>query len=190
MVINPGNLSVGIVDLAFQSVSNPSVVLRDVAYKNSCQTSQGFLGTDAQKIYIANPSAAHNGWTVTLSAENPSMTWSSGDYALDFNDPTENGCLDGADSDALAGSLKIDPSNALLTTGQCRSCITENIIPGNSSQFIEGKVDSVTILSGSPDASDIGDWILTGIQIQQTIPSSQPAAGEYTIPLSLSITAQ
>jgi hypothetical protein len=94
MVINPGNLSVGIVDMAFQSISAPTVTLGDIPYKNTCQKSFGLFGNNSQKIYIANPATANNGWTVTLSASNPSVTWLSKNYSLDFNDPQDNGCAD------------------------------------------------------------------------------------------------
>jgi hypothetical protein len=190
MVINPGNLSVGIVDLAFRSISAPTVKLTDIPYQTSCQTSKGLLGTQEQQIYIANPAATNNGWTVTLSAPDPSMTWQSGKYSLDFNDPNALGCVDGDDSDNHAWILTIDPSPARVVVGQCNTCVTDNIILWNSAQFIEWKNDVITVLSGSPESDDIGDWILTGIEIRQTIPAGQPAAWEYTLPLSLSITAQ
>lgn len=36
----------------------------------------------------------------------------------------------------------------------------------------------------------MGDWVLRGVEVTQTVPAFQPAAGEYTLPLSFSIIAQ
>jgi hypothetical protein len=74
---------------------------------------------------------------------------------MDFNDPTDAGCLDGDDKDDIAGSMIIDPSRAHISVGQCRSCISNDIILGNLAQFQEGSVDTVTLVSGTPNSDDL-----------------------------------
>lgn len=155
MIINPASLAVSIVDNSYQSIDNPIVELNSVLFSNRCQSSRGVFGTSKQEIYIKNPSAALQGWNVTLSAENPSVTWESGEHKMDFNDTTDNGCGDGDDKDSLAGSMIIDPSRAHISVGQCRSCISNDIVLGNLAQFQEDIVDTVTLVSGTPNSDDL-----------------------------------
>lgn len=53
----------------------------------------------------------------------------------------------------------------------------------------EEGVNSVTLFYATGDSDNRGDWRLSDVMVRQTIPASQPAAGDYEIPLLLSITA-
>lgn len=188
--INPGTLAVDIVDGSFVSVGSPSVALSAVNVSFSCQTSTGTFGTATQKIYVSNPDAADNGWTVSLAASAPTVTWTSAGTPFDFNDPTTAGCTDGGDTDTYAGQMTVNPSGGTLATGQCTGgCNTTNITKGSSNAFNQGTTDSITVLTGASGSSDVGDWTLTGVAISQTIPAEQPAASDYDLDLTLSVVA-
>lgn len=47
----------------------------------------------------------------------------------------------------------------------------------------------MTLVFATADSDNRGDWLLSDIMVRQTIPASQPAVGDYEIPLLLSITA-
>lgn len=187
--INPGTLSVDIVDGSYVSVGSPSVAMGAVSFSFACQTATGVFGTATQNIYVKNPDAADNGWVVSLAASAPTAYWASAGTNMDFNDPTTVGCTDGADADSLRGQMTVDPSVGTITAGQCLSCATTSITKGSSSAFNEGTVDSITILTGATASADIGDWKLTGVSISQKIPPEQPAASDYSISLTLTIVA-
>lgn len=57
------------------------------------------MGTATQKIYVQNPDAADNGWTMSLAAATTTASWVGTGGSMDFNDPTSIGCTDGADAD-------------------------------------------------------------------------------------------
>jgi hypothetical protein len=187
--INPGTLSVDIVDSSYTTVAGPAVAMNPVTFSFVCQTSTGTFGTAIQNIYIKNPNAANNGWVVSLAAATPTASWTSAGTGMDFNDPAGAGCADGADPDTLKGQMTVDPSVSTLTVGGCSICTVANITKGSSAAFNEGTLDSVTILTGAALSNDIGDWKLTGVAISQKIPAEQPAASDYAIPLTLSIIA-
>lgn len=187
--INPGTLSVDIVDSSYNPVTSPAVDMNAVTFSFSCQSSTGTFGTASQVIYVKNPDAADSGWVVSLAASSPTAYWNSAGTSMDFNDPSGSGCTDGADSDSFRGQMTVDPSVSTLSTGGCLSCNTSNITKGSSSAFSEGTTNSITILNGAAGSSDIGDWRLTGVNISQTIPAEQPAASDYSLNLTLSIVA-
>jgi len=187
--INAGTLAVDIVDGSYASVSSPSMAMNAVTFSFSCQTATGSFGTASQQIYVSNPDAADNGWTVSLAGSATTAYWNSSGTDFDFNDPSGSGCTDGSDADSLGGQMTVDPSSATLATGSCASCTTTSINLGSSSAFNEGTTDSITILSGAAGSDDIGDWTLQGVGISQTIPAEQPAASDYSIDMTLSIVA-
>jgi hypothetical protein len=190
--INPGTLTVDIVDGSYVTVASPAVTMNPVTVNFACQTATGTFGTATQNIYIKNPSAANNGWVVSLAAAAPTALWTSAGTPFDFNDPTGAGCTDGTDVDTKGGQMTVNPSVGTLTVGQCVvSCATTNITMGSSAAFSEtGTIlNSITILTASATASHVGDWKLTGVAISQKIPAEQPAASDYAIPLTLSIVA-
>ena len=191
--INAGVLSTDILDASRVSVSSPSVSMSTKSFLFTCASggsaSTGTFGSNTQRIYVINPSAANNGWTLTMAATSgTTSTWSDGgSNTYDFNDASSSGCADGADADSVAGQLSVDPSAATLTT-DCTGCSTTNVTKGSNSSFAEGSVDSITLLSASAASDDVWRGYLTGVGLSQTIPAEQPAAS-YTINMTLTATA-
>lgn len=50
-------------------------------------------------------------------------------------------------------------------------------------------MNSITLLSAAAGSNDFGDWVLTGVDVDQTIPAEQVAANDYTLPMTLSVVA-
>jgi hypothetical protein len=90
--INPGTLTVDIVDGSYVTVASPAVAMNAVTFSFACQTATGTFGTGTQNIYVKNPDAADNGWVVSLAAAAPTAFWASAGTNMDFNDPTTAGC--------------------------------------------------------------------------------------------------
>ncbi len=187
--ISAGSLSVDITNSSYVTVGSPAVAMSGATFSFGCQTVTGTFGTSSEQIYIQNPDAADNGWTVSVAATATTSVWDSAGTDFDFNDTTSSGCADGADADSLAGRLTIDPSGATLSAGQCASCNTTGVTLGSSAAFNEGTVDSITVVTGAAGSSDIGDWYIRDIDVSQTIPAEQPAANDYDINMVLSIIA-
>jgi hypothetical protein len=189
LTVNAGTLSVDIVDAGYVSVGSPSVALGAVTAGFWCQSASGTLGTASQVIYVKNPDAADNGWTVSLAGSATTAVWDSAGTDIDFNDAGGSGCTDGVDTDSVGGQMTVDPSGGTLATGQCSGCATTNITKGTSASFIEGSTNSITVLTGASGSNDFGDWKLTGVAISQTVPAEQWAATDYDIDMTLSILA-
>ncbi len=187
--INPGTLSVDIVDATYVAVGSPSVLMAATPFSFACQTTSGSFGTATQQIYVKNPDASDSGWTIALAAATPTAFWDGAAADYDFNDPTAAGCGDGADVDTLKGQMTVDASVGTLATGACLSCTTTSVTKGSSASYNQGTVDSITLLTGAAASSDIGDWKLTGVAVTQKIPAEQPAASDYFINMTLSVTA-
>lgn len=194
--INAGTLSTDIQDATRTTVANPSISMSAKSVSFDCYSggtaSTGTFGANAQRIYVSNPNAANNGWTLTLAAQaGATATWSNGGATVkyDFNDAggAPAGCGDGADADALGGQMTVDPSVGTLTA-DCGSCTTANISKGSSASFVEGTTNSITLLNAAAASHDIGRWYLTGVGVSQTIPAEQ-AADSYTINMSLTVAA-
>ncbi len=189
--VNPGTLSVDIVDGSYVAVGSPTVAFSSTTFSFACQTSgvTGTFGTATQQIYVKNPDAADNGWTVSLAASAPTAFWDSAGIDVDFNDPTTSGCTDGADTDSLKGQLTVDASGATLAAGARAGTLTTNITKGSSSAYNQGTVDSITLLTAASGSDDIGDWTLQGVTLSQSIPAETPAASDYDINMTLSVVA-
>lgn len=188
--INAGSLATDIVDAAYSSVASPAVAMNAVTFSFACQTATGSFGTTAQQIYVQNPNAANNGWTLTLAPAATTDFWDSAGTDFDFNDDGTSGCADSiVDTDTLGGQMTVDPSGATLAIGQCASCVVTNITKGSSTAYVEGTTNSVTLLTAAALSDDIGDWTLQGVSISQKIPAEQPAATDYTINMVLTVTA-
>lgn len=191
--ITAGSLSVDIVDGSYVTVGSPSVSMSSKTFSFSCLSggtaSTGTFGTASQVIYVKNPDAADNGWTVSLAASNTTDVWDSAGTDYDFNDAGGSGCTDGADADSVGGQMTVDPSVGTLAAGACASCTTTSVTKWSSASFLEGTTDSITLLTGASGSDDIGDWKLTGVSISQTIPAEQPANTDYDIDMTLSILA-
>jgi hypothetical protein len=186
--INPGTLTVDIVDASYVTVGSPSISMAATTVNFSCQTVMGTFGTATEQIYIKNPDAADSGWTVSLAGSAPTAVWDGGAVDYDFNDATGSGCTDGADTDSLGGQMTVDPSGGTLAKGQCLTCGVTGVSKGSSDAFVEGTKNSITILSAASGSDDIGDWKLAGVSISQKIPAEIPV-GSYSIGLTLSIIA-
>lgn len=187
--ITAGTLAVDIVDGSYVTVGSPAVAMGNVAFSFACQPSTGTLGTVTEQIYVVNPDAADNGWTVSIAGSSPTALWDSAGTDYDFNDATGSGCTDGADADSFGGQLTVDPSVGTLDTGQCSACVTTNVTKGSSNAFVETTTNSITVLTGAAGSDDIGDWTLIGVALSQQIPAEQAAAADYDINLTLSIIA-
>ncbi|MBL8015392.1 MAG: hypothetical protein JNK26_04355 [Candidatus Doudnabacteria bacterium] len=190
-VINPGTLSIDIVDATYVTVANPGVTFPAINYGFACQTNTATFGTATQQIYIQNPDAADNGWVASLAGSAVTAVWDGAAADYDFNDPTGTGCTDGADaSDTVGGQMTIDPSVSTLQLGSCTGgCSVDNITKGTLAAYNQGTVDSITLLNAAAASSDIGDWRLTGVAVSQKIPAEQLAGNDYDINMTLSIVA-
>lgn len=187
--INPGVLSIGIVDSLYATVGSPAVNFGAVNLSVTCQTTTGTLGTTAQQLYIQNPDGADNGWTVSIAGNATTAFWDGTPADYDFNDPSGSGCTDGADADTLRGQLTVNPSVGTLAIGRCLTCATTNISLGSSAAFNQGTLDSITLLNAAAASNDVGDWTFRGIALSQTIPAEQAVASDYDIPMVVSIVA-
>jgi hypothetical protein len=192
--INAGSLATDIKDASRVTVASPSVTMSAVSFPFICLTGgsapTGSFGTNTQRIYVENPGAANNGWTLTLAATGgPTTLWQNtgSTQNYDFNDPTTSGCADSGDADSRPGQLSVDPSVSTLTT-DCTSCTTSNITKGSSSAYEQAVTDSITLLNAAAASDDYGRWYLTGVSMSQTIPAEQ-TADSYTINLTLTVTA-
>ena len=186
--INAGTLSLDIVDGSYASVSSPTMAMPAATFSFACQSKIGYFGTSTQQIYVSNPDAAANGWTVSLAASSTADVWASAGTPFDFNDPTASGCTDSADTgDTVGGQMTVDPSVGSIAQGPSANGTT-GLSLGSSSAFEEGVTDTITILT-SDGTTDIGDWTLQSVKITQTLPAEQPAASDYNIDMVLSIAA-
>jgi hypothetical protein len=186
-IINPGVLSVSIVDSSYDTVLSPAVIFGNINLSLDCQTTTGTLGTQSQQLYVENPDAADGGWVVSIAANSSTSLWTGTTANYDFNDPSGSGCTDGGDADSVGGQLTINPSVGTLDVGKCLSCNTSNISKGSSASFNEGVTDSITLLNASAASSDIGDWKFQGVSLSQKIPAEQAVASDYTLPMVISI---
>lgn len=187
--INPGVLSIGIVDSLYATVSSPAVTFGATNLSIVCQTTTGTLGTSSQQIYIQNPDGADNGWTVSIAGSAATSQWTGTGATFDFNDPTTAGCTDGADVDTRPGQLTVNPTPGTIAIGRCLSCVITNISKGSSAAFNQGTLDSITLLNAAAASNDIGDWRFTGVSLSQTIPPEQAVASDYALPMVVSIVA-
>jgi hypothetical protein len=187
--INPGVLSIGIVDAGYITVGSPAVTFGAVNLSVACQSTTGTLGTSSQQLYIQNPDGADNGWTVSIAGSSATSFWDGTPADYDFNDPSGSGCTDGGDADSLRGQLTVNPSVGTLAIGQCLSCATTNISLGSQAAFSQGTLDSITLLNAAAGSSDIGDWTFQGVSLSQTIPAEQAVASDYDIPMVVSVVA-
>ena len=195
-VISAGVLSVDVLDASRVPVSLPSAALSAKSFSFSCQSgggaSTGTLGSNVQRLYAMNPSAATpNGWNITVAATaGATATWNNtgSTKKFDFNDAGTAGCSDGGDTDLFAGQLSIDPSVSTLTT-DCLSCTTTGVTKGSSAAFVEGSGNNITLLTASNLASNPFRGYLTGIGLSQTLPAEQLPDASYAINLTMTITA-
>ncbi len=195
--LNAGVLSTDIMDASRVTVVSPSVAFSAKTFSFDCHydgsptntASTGTLGTASQRVYVMNPDAADNGWTLSIAATGGiTSAWDAGaatDY--DFNDPTSSGCTDGADGDSFGGQMTIDPSVSTLTA-DCLTCVTTNVTKGSSASFNQGTVDSITLLNAAAASDDVWRGYMTGASTSQTVPAEQPA-GSYSVGMTVTVVA-
>jgi len=177
--LNPGSVSMDIVDALYESVVSPVVAMGTKTAGSGCQSVSETLGTPTQQIYGINSESGVS-WNINLVASAVTDLWTSSTGTIDYNDPAGDGCT--------GGQMTVNPSVATLTKGQCASCGTGGLTLGTAASFSQGVTDSITILSGEIGPGDTGDWKLTGVAISQKIPANKPA-GNYVIKMVLTITA-
>lgn len=187
--INPGVLSIGIVDGSFNTVPSPAVTFGAVNFDFACQSTTGTLGTASQQLYVENPDGADGGWVASIAANSVTSFWDGGPADYDFNDPSGSGCTDGGDADSLRGQMTVNPAVGTLAVGNCLSCTTTNISLGSSASFNQGTLDSITLLNAAAGSDDVGDWTFRGVALSQTIPAEQAVASDYDIPMVVSVVA-
>lgn len=187
--ISAGTLSVDIVNSSYVAVGSPTVAMSSASFSFTCQTVTGTFGAAEQQIYVNNPDAADNGWSVSIAASGATDVWDSAGTDFDFNDATGSGCTDGADADSVGGQMTVDPSTGTIDTGACASCTTTGVSLGSSSAFVQGSTNTITLMTGASGSNDIGDWTLQGVSISQKVPAEQPAAIDYDINMVVSIVA-
>ena len=194
--INAGVLLTDILDASRVSVASPSVAMSAVTTSFDCQyvgsgASTGTFGSNTERVYVSNPAAANNGWTLSVAATaGATATWDDGGTnSFDFNDPTGTnaGCTDGADTDALGGQLGLDPNAGTITT-DCQSCSSTGVTKGSAASFDEGTTDSITLINAASGSDDVWRGYLTDAGVDQTIPAETPAAN-YSINLTLTSVA-
>lgn len=189
-VINPGVLNVDILDNTQASVPNPSAALGALAVASACRPTggSGTLGTNSQRIYVDNPGAADNGWSLAIAATGgPTAVWSDGSTTYDFNDPGSGGCSDGGDADSAVGQMTLDPSGT-LTLDCGGSCSTTGVSLGSTQSFSQGSVDAIGLITAAAGSDNVWRGYLTGVDVTQSIPAGQPS-GTYTIDMTLTVTA-
>lgn len=185
-----GELSIGIVNSAGNPVSQPVFNMDNALVSNKCQTINGTLGTSGQSFRITN-SLSTTGWSVSLAATNgPTAIWNRSDGLVkyDFNDNSGSpaGCNSGSDGDGVAGQLKVMPSFGAVIAKS--GCTNNGITKGSAASFIQGSVDAITLLNAS-SSTDMGCyWDLTGVNMSQQIPASQPP-GVYSIDMTATVVA-
>jgi len=188
--INAGTLTTDIRDASRNPIASPTFALAATTFSFNCQTTTGTIGSSSQRLYVDNPGAANNGFTLTIAATaGATATWANGGVTqtFDFNDPTGAGCTDGGDADSKGGQLQLDASASTLTA-DCSTCSTTGLTKGSSTAFSQAVTDSITLLTAASGSDDVGRWYLTGIGVSQTIPAEQPN-DNYTINLTVTVTA-
>lgn len=193
-MINAGVLTTDILDATRTPVASPSVALSARPFSFDCQfggnASTGTFGTNTERIYVSNPNAVTTGtWTLGIAATGgATSTWSDGGTnTYDFNDAGTSGCTDGADTDTKAGQLSMDPAAGTVNL-DCSVCTQTGISKGSAASFVEGSVNSLTLLTGAGGSDDVWRGYLTAAGISQTIPGETPAAN-YSLNLTLTATS-
>lgn len=175
LTINPGSLGVDIVDAAYEPVASPTVPFNDVTASLDCTSTTGTLGTATEQIYITNPDAADDGYTVSL-ASSVESGWSDGENSFSYRDESNNGCNGG----------QLTVAGGIISDGKLASDLTAGIVTTGGS--FTSEVSSVTLVNASVESADISEVVATGFGLTQTIPARTPASS-YSLPMTLSIIA-
>lgn len=186
--LKPIQLAADVVDGAGVSVGAPSVSFASQTFGFACQTTTATLGTASQKIRVTNTTATP-GWQLSIAPTNgPTAFWTDGGTnTYDVNDPTTTGCGDGADADAVAGQMTINPSVSTITPST-NGCTATGLTKGASTAFSQGVTDSIPLLTSAGGEINCS-WDLTGVAISQTVPAEQHYTS-YSVGLTMTIVAQ
>ena len=171
--INPGVLSTDIRDSTNSVVNNPTFAMGATTVSSSIGSGTGAFGDIGNRIYVENPGAADNGWTLTLNVVTPGTgVWSAGGgKQYKYNGTTNE------------GSLAVNPVTGTVTPVIGAAA---GITKGTPTAF--SGTSPVTLMSASATASKIWAGYITHIALAQTIPAGQ-AAGTYVLPMVQTITA-
>lgn len=154
VVIEPGLLAAAVRGQDGGRLESPVIYLNEKT-STYCSGSikTGMLGTESERLYMENPDATTDGWSLSLAAKQPSPDLDQS--IADVVDP----CVS-----ATKGAVIIDPTKALLNT-DCLRCSTNNIAIGSRQNFVDTGVP-VTILQSGQKSEDIGRWYVTGINVE------------------------
>lgn len=190
--INPGALLTDIRDENGRSILQPVLDLGGVINSVQCRANEnslkGTLGSDSQRIYVDNPKAAFDGWTLSISpASGKEAKWEGREgYYFDYNDSGMDGCIDD-DNDGHAGLLRVNPSQAEVKS-DCLECSNNEISVGSLNEQSFGESDSITLLKASKSSDELGSWYLTGVEVNQSVPAGQEG-DQYKLDLVLTAAA-
>jgi hypothetical protein len=184
-----GSLSVDIVDSGGTTVANPGVTMNNAVVSSTCQAVTGTLGIANEKIRLNNTTATAT-WTVSIAATGgATANWANGGATYDYNDGAgaTAGCADGADADAIAGQLTVNPSVGTITPQG--GCNNTGVSLGSSSAFQQTGtvVSSITLYSASGSAGTNCYWDLTGVALSQRIPHTVTTTGSYVINMTITV---
>lgn len=167
-----GALTTSIRDSSGEEVDFPTFHMDPVTASTSVTTSTGTFGDNERRVTVDNPGATSGSWTLTWNATSPgSSTWSSGAAEYAYNGVTEG-----------EGQLTVDPTVGTLTS-----------VTGGSAGITTGGVATftgttpITLLAAGAGASNFWNGYITGIELSQTIPASQPL-GTYTLDMTQTVT--
>jgi hypothetical protein len=180
-----GNLICEFVSGTWQSLSSLTQPMSASNYNSSSPTNpSGTIGNENAFILVANPTSTKP-WTLSIAPTGGAgALWTDGaSHYADFNDSYDG--TDGADADNFGGRLTIDPSNASIQPYSPSYTVTD-LAQGSSASFVEGTVDSITLLTAGGSADAPGYWGVTGIVLNQVFPAGQDI-GTYNLDLTISV---
>ena len=185
-----GTLGVDIVDSGGTSASSPGVSFTNLSLLYDCAESTAALGTDSERIRVANMTA-NGSWVLSIApTAGPTGLWNNpgGTEHYDFNDIAGSpaGCDDGSDLDTFAGKLRVEPSVATITAQS--GCTTDSITAEDDLDYSEGVTDSIPLATAA-GANTECYWDITGVSLRQMIPKEQ-TPDSYTLGLTLTLIAQ
>jgi len=173
-----------IIDRDGIAIDAPVVDFAQRSEKQVAQTSHAIFGNQDLRIRVTNTSANTDTWTLTIAAQDGATAlWSSGLDVFDYNDAATSG-YDSGDLDSTGGQLQIDPSVGIVT-GLDTTTIAQ-VTLGKKERFKEGKIDSIDLLIAASGADTPGEWELTGVKLDQSIPPEQ-APGMYVLDMILTV---
>jgi len=165
-------VTVDIVDVDGDSVPNPMVVMDDVSFSFTDETSSGVLGTADQRIRLSNSGLATT-WSVSIAPTSgaAALWWDGGANTFDFEDSS------------AGGQLTVDPSVATISRPDGGS--TGGVTLG-SAEFFEAGVRNEVLLYSAAGAEPHQGYDLMGVALSQIIPALQ-VEGDYRLQLTLTV---